>query len=205
MPIETLKLIRFIAPPVIILAFASTLGAYLGAWEIAIPTSKDDMLFSLNVLIPGLIYYCTPIRSRINQRFFDMVSENLCEGLIRISQLPPNPKFSWKNLRGIFFSFVDSDPSLKTKAKLAYANGAAWTTLADIRAISFWFMVISVLFCYLGEIKGLFAAATCLIIIGVSYFGSLQITKRHMDIGNEQLEIIQLNHQAVLRQKMAAL
>lgn len=206
MSLDNLKRIRFLAPGFITLIFASVLGKLLGLWDLGIPTSWKESIYTPAVIAPAIVYYCTPFRERTNAKFFNQVSENLRKNLVRIAGMPDDPnRYSWKRLRGIFFFLVDNDKSLEKKSQLAYENGAIWTTLADVRALSGMFMFVSIGFFYFEFLSALIAAFGFGAICALSYLGSIAITNRHINIGNQQLEIIEHAYKSKLQQMMASL
>jgi hypothetical protein len=112
-----------------------------------------------------------------------------------------------ESLREIFFSIVDNDESLKTKAQLAYAKGYAWTTVADVRALSAIFAALSwlyfaVVFLGAGFNNGFWAAILFVMLFLLTFPASKILTEKHVSIGNEQLEIIEHHHVADLQKKL---
>lgn len=87
-------------------------------WEIP---ELSNAPYSLILLIPAVLYYITPIRGWINQASHARITENLRAGMVEIAEYDDEPqKYSWANLRSLFFTIVDEDKSLSTKASLAY-------------------------------------------------------------------------------------
>ncbi len=195
MSLETLKLIRLIVPGIIIFFFTMILGNITGLWHISLPDNLEKAAYIPSMLIPGAIYYLTPLRSWTNARHHKRLIEHLRTGLVSISEIDDRPeKFTWPALKSLFFSLVDLDASLKTKASLAYFNGAIWTTCADLTILGIIFGVIS--FClFLVFIKNSLLATLIFIVTAcLSYFGSLSTTRKQITIASEQLEIIRLNY-----------
>jgi hypothetical protein len=113
-------------------------------------------------------------------------------------------------VRGIFYGIVDSDPSLRIKSKLAYYNGYFWTTVADVRALSAVFTIASILiftvtFVASGNFRPLLSVAFFSALYLITFPASASLTRRHKDIGDEQIEIIEHNHLGELRNRLGAI
>jgi len=190
----------------LVLIFAGLLGQITGLWPSLWPQKLEDAISYSIVIIPAAIYYLTPLRDWANRKFFQDISENIRSKIVQISTLQDEPTvYTWKAIRGIFFHFIDIDKSLTVKASLAYFNGFIWTTLADIRALAFTFTVIAVaLWILLGVAKALIAAVLFLAGAVLSYWGSVVVSRRHKEIGDEQIEIIEHNYQLDLKKMMEA-
>jgi hypothetical protein len=98
---------------------------------------------------------------------------------------------------------VDNDASLEKQASRAYWNGLAWTSFADLRAISFAFMLIYVV-CYVILDSNIFLLCTIisLILFVVSFVFSEISTRRHKEIGNEQIDYILVHYRQELAEKL---
>jgi hypothetical protein len=202
---KMLKLIRFVVPAAIILIFASMLGAITGLYALEIPDNFTSLAETKNlvVLVLATLYYALPLRNWANKKYSDEVNENLRTGLVRISRLTDKPDhFTWAALRGIFYPLIDSDPSLGKKSEMVMWNGAVWTSFADLRALSLIFVVLSVIASIRVGERGIVAAGIFIAVFVVTILLSRAITNRHMRLGDEQLEIIEHNHQGTLRTKM---
>ncbi|WP_371055313.1 hypothetical protein [Rhodosalinus sp. K401] len=206
MSISALKKLRFFAPGVIAALGYFILGEFTGWWSQPDELSFEDLPKILPVFVVGVIYYVTPLRDRSNRKYFERVSENIRQGLYRIyGRDDINPE-DWARVRVVFFQLIDSDESLREKAKIAYFNGAIWTTVADVRIISWIYAVISlVLFVLLGNTGALLAFISFSAISLVTYPISNELTKKHMEIGDEQLTLIESTHKIRLVKKLDAL
>lgn len=200
---STLKWLRLITPGIIILVFSLLLGNATGLWTFALPSSIAELKKSLIIIVIGGIYYMLPIRKWFNKKYFNEVTENLRSGLVQISGLRDDQDaLSWRSIRGIFFHLVDNDKSLSIKSNQAYFNGYVWTTIADIRAFSLLFSIFSIFIAAIFQVSGYFSAALFFTIFLLSFAGSKAVTKRHMEIGDEQLEIIEYFYKDSLKEKM---
>jgi hypothetical protein len=203
MPIDILKLIRFLVPPALIVLFTKLLGFLTGWWTTTLPDFEKLQYLPAGI-VPGVIYYVIPLRRWANASHHDRVTEKLRVGLVKITGYPDKKdKYTWQKLRPLFFSLVDQDESLKQKARLAYANGAIWTSCADATALSILFaLVAGAFFNWLGVEDALLATVVFTLIAVVSFFGSLACTSKHIGIGAEQLEIIEFKYKSDVEKRL---
>jgi hypothetical protein len=203
--LETLKWLRIIAPGVIIVVLWWILGALTDLWGFTVPRKIDELMKDVIPIGLGGVYYLTPAREVSNQHFFKDVNNHLRSRLVTISGLPDAPAYTWQNLRGVFYSIVDSDSSLKVKSGLAYFNGFFWTTIADLRAISGVFLIISLTMYMLNAKDAILAVISFSTVFLLTIPLSFGVTQKQKSIGEEQIEIIQLNHLDILREKMVSI
>lgn len=203
MSLTQLKWLRFITPGILIVLCSWLVGRATGLWGFNIPDKIEDALPTLTVIIPAGIYYLTPFRSYSNNKYFSKITGTLRRRMLEISGVEDNEVvFPWIKLRGIFFSIIDSDKSLEKKASLAYFNGYIWTTLADIRVISLLFSALSGVFWLAGAPNSGVCTVIFLIAVLITFPASKFITNQHIEIGEEQIEIIEQNHLPLLREKL---
>ncbi|MCA1526816.1 hypothetical protein [Bradyrhizobium yuanmingense] len=205
MPLSLLKLVRFIVPAALILVYAKLLGWMTDLWTTTLPDFEKAAYLPV-VVTPAVLYYITPFREWTNAYHHKRITDRLREGLVKITGYPDRKDcYTWEKLRPLFFSLVDSDESLKQKANLAYANGAIWTSFADSTILALLFFLISMLLFYL-KIDEAFPAGMIFLLIAVfSFFGSVACTSRQINIGAEQLEIIDFKHKADVEKRLNAL
>jgi hypothetical protein len=202
MAIELLKLARFVVPAALIILFAKLLGFLTGWWTTVLPDFEKSQYLP-SVIIPAAIYYITPLRQWTNAPHHNRITERLRSGLVQITGYPDRQdKYTWKKLRPLFFDLVDRDESLKHKAKLAYANGALWTSFADSTIIAFLFFLASMLLYWIGIEDAFLAGMIFLVIVSVSLAGSLACTQRQIAIGAEQLEVIDFKYKADVEKRL---
>jgi len=202
MTLDRLKTIRFVAPAIISLAFVKLLGLLTGLWTTTLPNFEKAIFLPI-VVVPALLYYITPFRRWANDPFHRRITERLRAGLVDLSGYPDQKdKFTWRNLRSLFFSLVDGDKSLEQKAKLAYWNGAIWTTFADSAVLSILFFLASMLLYYLGFQDAFPAGMIFLLLFSLSIAGSEIATRRHIAIGEEQLEVIELKYKSEVQDRL---
>ncbi|MHC2624092.1 hypothetical protein ACVIW2_006124 [Bradyrhizobium huanghuaihaiense] len=204
-PLSLLKFVRFVIPAALMLLYAKLLGQMTGLWSTTLPDFEKSSYLPI-VVIPAVLYYVTPLRKWTNAYHHRRVVERLREGLVKITGYPDHKdRYTWKKLRPLFFTLVDSDESLKQKASLAYANGAIWTSCADSTILALLFFLVSMLLFYL-KIEEAFPAGMIFLLIAVfSFAGSLACTSRQIGIGAEQLEVIDLKFKSEVEKRLNAL
>lgn len=205
MSLSQLMLVRFIVPAALMLLYAKLLGAMTGLWSTPLPDFEKSSYLPI-IVIPAVIYYVTPLRKWTNAYHHKRIVDRLRVGLVQITGYPDREdRYTWKKLRPLFYSLVDSDESLKQKASLAYANGAIWTSLADSTILAILFFLASMLLFYLG-FENAFPAGMAFLLIGaMSFAGSRGCTSRQINIGAEQLEIIDFKYKADVEKRLNAL
>ena len=205
MPLSFLKSLRVFIPAALILVYWSLLGKIVGLWKISIPDFSKDYYTSV-MIVPAAIYYITPLRKWINAPYHNRVVSNLRVGLVNVAGYSDKPNvYTWKSLRSLFFSLVDGDDSLKIKASLAYLNGLLWTSFANLTAISSAYALVAAILYFL---KIEYAAIAFVVFCGiamVSIVGSIVTTSKQIEIGDEQLEIIQLKYKSEVERRLNTL
>ena len=200
--LAALKTWRFIAPAVLIILFAALVGWITGLAQIPLPSASKGS-YSLSLLIPGLLYYITPLRSLLNDPHHSKLVEHIRSRMVGIAGVPDRPeKYTWKALRPLFFSLIDGDESLKKKSQLAYFNGAIWTTFADATALALFYLVACLVLWWLGVAGAGSAAVLFLIIAGVGFLGSLSTTRKQMAIASEQTEVMALKYKPEIEARL---
>ena len=152
--------------------------------------------YTPSLILPGLLYYITPLRRWINKPHHESLSEHIRTELVKAAGVEDRPrKYTWRAMKPLFFDLIDNDASLKTKSNLAYFNGAIWSTCADATSIGIFYLIISIIFHYLLNINGsLLAALTFLIIIIAGFVGSLITTRIQKNIATEQIDVIKYKY-----------
>jgi hypothetical protein len=202
MTLDRLKFARFIVPPILIILYAALLGFFITRS----PTSLPDFAKSLYLpilIIPGALYYISPLRKWINAPHHNRITERVRTGLVEMTGYPDREtKYSWRKLCPLFYDLIDQDESLKQKAKLAYFNGLIWTSFADATALAILFAIISGFVFWLGIEDALIAGAIFVLIAVISFFGSLITTSKQINIGAEQLEVIEYKYKSNVERRL---
>lgn len=205
MGLAALKSWRLIAPAVLIIVFAALLAWLTGIGTVPLPDLNKGS-YSLSLLVPGLLYYITPLRSLLNDPHHSRLVEHIRVRMVSIADVPDRPEaYTWKALRPLFFSLIDGDESLKKKSQLAYFNGAIWTTFADATALALFYLIACLVLWWLG-ISGAGSAAVLFVIIAVvGFLGSLSTTRKQMAIATEQTEIMELKYKSEVEARLVQL
>jgi hypothetical protein len=201
--IEWLKRWRFWVPPLFIIFGAALLGWLTNEWEIKLPNSFEDMTKMWPAAAVGFLYYLTPLRKLSNASHHKEVSNNIVFGLLKIADLSPSEHHTWRNIKGIFYDFVDNDESLKNQSKLIYENGLFWTSAADLRIVSGVYSIIAVAMGVVFKSDGWFQGLLCfLALFLISWSASQILTRRHLELGNEQLKQIERKYSDQLKTEL---
>jgi hypothetical protein len=138
MELVVLQTVRLLAPGVMIYLLLVGI-CWATRWcELTVPNKLEDITKLFAVVVLGTIYNISDLTEWSNRKYFDRVNQNLTIRLTEPFKNDPEvPKnLTWSKVRLVFYKIVDSDESLKVKAKLAYRNGAFWASVADLRVIS---------------------------------------------------------------------
>jgi len=213
MAIFTLKTIRFFVPAILVYMLA-VLFCWVSDWcSLAVPESYETFAKSIIAAALGAIYYALPLRECANQAYFDRVNRNLVYQLTLPFIHDPNfPRdLTWRQVRRVFYPYVDNDKSLGHLKVLAFWNGAVWTSAADLRMVSgigvifFAFVMLVVNLIgnnTFGNARGVYAILLLLFLFLMSIVLSELTTRRHIRIGTQQAEQIRLHHRAQLRAQL---
>jgi hypothetical protein len=211
MEIQVLQWVRLLVPGIMLYLLAALL-CWATRWcELSVPKNWEDVAKLTAVLVLGVLYNFTDLSEWSNRKYYDQVNYNLMQKLTEPFKNDPQvPKsLSWGQIRSVFYHIVDSDESLKVQAKLAYWNGALWTSAADLRVValfglialfSAFFLTYFVRSLSIDETRVVIASFALLIIFSSSFYASEKLTARHIEIGNRQVEYIRINHLKDLRE-----
>lgn len=199
---KTLQHLRIVTPGLLMLLIAASVGAITDAYEVPLPEKFSDMLSLLVVFVLGFAYHLTPLRDLSNRGYFQRVNKDLAVGLSSIAGV--SPPLAWNTLRRVFYSFVDRGDLLKILKEQAYFNGYMWTTAADVRALSAVAASIGLLLEAFSVNGGVTLAIvyTAVFILSIPISGLL--TKKHRQIGREQLRIMESNFAAEVKAAVKA-
>lgn len=202
---KTLNWLRIVVPGAIFIVGAVILGAITGLYELPSP-DVDALLKSLSVIVIGVLYHLTPLRSWINKGHHYRVNENIRARMVSMAGLPDDKsRFTWKRLRGIFYDLVDHDESLKVKGQRVMFNGLLWTSAADLTAISVLFLGYSLILAVSAVPNADYAAIVFFVSGLMGFVGSIRTTERHIELGNEQLDLMEEKYQDEVRSRILAI
>jgi hypothetical protein len=202
MTLDRLKLARFIMPPILVILFATLLGFFITRRTTSLPDFEKSLYLPI-VIIPGALYYISPLRMWVNAPHHNRISERIRSRLVEMTGYSDRKdKYTWKKLRPLFFDLIDQDESLKQKAKLAYFNGLIWTSFADATGLAILFAFISALFFWIGIEDALIAGTVFALIAVISVVGSLITTSKQLSIGAEQIEVIEYKYKSNVEKRL---
>ena len=168
------------------------LGRFTGDWEVKTSLAPEEVGKTIAIVVFGLLYYVLPLRNWANRRNYNAVHSNITHALIEIGSDGEDPdKSSWQKIKPLFYKLVNADSSLTIQSKRAMFNGLLWTSIADARAISIIFTIISIIYHFVFESLGaLMGVLVFSAISAVTWPISWVLTDMHKRIGEEQIEII---------------
>jgi hypothetical protein len=174
-------------------------------WRELVKVDLRTGMYLFSVIALGSAYNYLSLREISNKRYHREVNINLRKQALHA--LPPEERvldsYRWKDVRSIFYYLVDRDPSLEKQASRAYWNGLAWTSFADLRAISCVFTILYMIsYFVLGANLFLSCALVALGLFATSFIFSAISTRRHQEIGNEQIEYILVHYRQELAEKL---
>jgi hypothetical protein len=215
MAITTLKWIRLIVPGVLLYLLA-VLFCWTSTWcHLAIPDTYGAITGSITGVVLGAIYYALSLSKFANQDYFDRVGQNLvCQLTLPFIDDPDFPRdLTWRQVKHVFYPYVDNDKSLEHQKILAFWNGAFWTSAADLRMVSgigvCFFALIMLAVNLIGGINfDNFKATWAILLLVVLFFLSIGLseltTRKHIKIGTYQAKHIRLQYRDELRAKLIA-
>jgi hypothetical protein len=197
---ETLKWLRLIIPGILLVfvlppLFQETLdlASYLERFS-SIKVLSD----SVAAVVLGALYQVLDLRRFAWRRFLRQVNDNIKDKLLTACSdddvISPAARQlrEGRALMHVFYRLIDKDPTLQEKAKRVRFNGLFWTSIADIATIgAFGAFAYWIAFRVTDRFHQLVVAGALGLVFLVAYFLLMPlVTRRHMDLSNEQLEII---------------
>jgi len=171
----TLKKLRSAVPGTLIILGLVPLYTYWTGTPL-IELSKGEWLLAGVVSVVayaiGMLYNVYCVRALFNRNSHKRIRQNIKRRLLSIGRTTPitdekrQALLAGSALMDTFYSLVDSEDSLKEKAKLVRDNGLAWSSIADI-------VVLGVVFACLYLPLWAFHALPSLPLLGCSLRGAL--------------------------------
>jgi len=161
----------------------------------------------------GAIYNLYCLRAIFNGKSHAKITTNIKQRILEIGRTVPftderkDQLLRGSELMDVFYSLVDSNDTLKERAKLVRDNGLKWSTVADVTVLGtmfaalylpLWFTTGYALF----MVWGLGAAAVA------SIAGALlhpRTENKHVQLGNNQLDFIAQHLKDQVSQKVNSL
>lgn len=215
MGLETQKNLRFFIPGILIYALCSLICWATNWCELAFPTSYEEVTKATVTVAFGMLYLFTGLREFSNGPFHSRVNANIVDLLTRPFQqtIPTAARLPWKQIRIIFYHFVDTVPSLEKQSKIIRFNGLFWTSVADVRVIAYFGIAILAIAPIIALIVPALAFGgshwiEALAVLWAIALGSFPIshllTERHRRLGEDQCDVIVADHRKVLEEKLQA-
>lgn len=203
---NALNLLRFWFPALGAVFLYSILAICTGFTEIKIPHDMKDWALTPPLAFVAVVFYLTPLRRWESQYFYRNINENIRARLVEISDLNDDKdRFTWKNLKPIFYEIIDNDKSLSGKSQVIMFNGFLWSSAADMVVLSILFSIIALLLNILG-FEGAVRAFTAYTGISVlALFLQISLTGKHMQLGNDQLDHMEQLHRDKIRSKIKSI
>lgn len=192
---SVLKPLRWLAPGVLFYLLTLPVISLLPV-EASVKVGLDYELFHLPIaaIVFSLFYNVLNVRYYSNASFHREVTTNIESRLWQTAHPNTARPVAWtdKLARDLFYHLVDKDPSLTARSQNIYFNGFVWTTIADARAVSLLvlFMTLGMLLSSPSNSTALTGAGLNLLVFCLSFPGSYLVTKKHIQLGNEQLDYI---------------
>jgi hypothetical protein len=201
MELSALKRWRLLLPGVFLYLLFVFFCRVTGWCELPMPTSFEDISHLLATVGLGAIYSVTGLRELANRAYHYDVNQNIVTCLKKPfeGKIQGLEKIGWKQIRPIFYDYVDHDESLKVQSSNIRFNGLLWTSFADLRVIAVFGIIL-----FLGSVAGshyfaqyrfdetrVIAPIVLLLFLFLASFRiSRVLTERHKRLGNDQCEQI---------------
>jgi hypothetical protein len=203
----TLKNIRLLAPGVIVLVCllpCIKLFNFVSATE-RLPDGVILILLTFVAQIIGGTYYGFDIRNLLWRNFVLNCRDNVWAKMI----IPNEPdsripqgigRMNKKQAMRIFYNIIDNDPSLSDQAHDVRLNGAVLTTIIDsILITGFFFVTYIIAFLIARKYIFVWSAMVIAPLHSLLWILKSRISKKHIKLENEQLEVIvQLHNDKVI-------
>ena len=210
MSIVTLQRLRLVIPGIFLLL----LLLFITSESISelIPSffklQPEDWQYLVVIIAGGALYYILKVRNLVWNPFRKKIDDNIKVTLINpYAQTLGNEDIEHliegRKLMHIFYHFIDNDKSLSEKANRVRFNGLLWTSSIDLTITSaFGSLLFWIKLFILGSSYNLLMAIYLLAIALISYISIHLLTKKHIDLSNEQLEMICQLYKAPLQAKL---
>jgi hypothetical protein len=215
METPTLKKLRTIVPGTLIIAGAIPFYTFWTGKPVSEIKGFDFLFVGATAVVAyalGAIYNLYCLRAVFNGKSHARITANIKRRLlsIRTRPLPPSRQeelLHSNDLMNVFYALVDTNETLKERAKLVRDNGLTWSSIADATVLGVVFASLHLTlwlttgyepFLYWGLV-----AASVAVVAGIFFHPRAE--RRHIELSNAQLDFIahQMKNEAV--QKVNAL
>ena len=217
MDLSTLKRMRVIVPGTTFVFFAIPTYIFFSPKVLEIDSALKFPLESYGAVLAfiiGTMFNTYEIRRFILKKSLHEIDENIQNKLLQEGLSTPQDTRKeeeikkTKKLMVIFYNFIDTDESLKEKAKLVRENGLVLSSSADIALIGLFFSYVYLFLSWIYDINTLFlfsGMAIGLIAIISWRLVHFKALKSHIKLGEDQIKIIAQNKKTELQLKVQEL
>lgn len=216
MDVGTLKNLRSVWPGVLILTGGLPLFAYVTNSTIDFSEGLQWSTLGLGLAVATVIGYAYNLycfRAVFNRRSHTRITDNIKRRLLdmgRTAPLTPERRtalLSSGQLMLVFYSLVDTNNTLQERAKLVRSNGIVWSSIADAVVLGAVFCVLYLPIWYVTKDEQFLTWSIAS--GGIALLAALILhpaaEKRHIALGNDQLNFIESQLKPELIKKVDAL
>ena len=215
MDVGTLKKFRAIVPGALILVGAIPAYTFLIGKPLSAIQAIDLIFFGVGAVLAyalGTLYNLFCLRAVFNGKSHERITQNIKARLLELRTAPLTPDRKQQLLTGnelmnVFYAMVDSNDSLKERAKLVRDNGLVWSSIADATVLGVAFAALYLTLGFTTNHRPFFEWGIGAGIIAFVAGGLLHpvAERRHIQLGNAQLEFIATQTTADAQQRVNAL
>lgn len=212
----TLKKLRAAVPGTLLLLGAMPLYTFVTGNPLNAPQSAD--LFSAGVgvalsYVLGAVYNLYCLRAVFNGRSHSRITTNIKKRLLEMGRTTPltdlrrDELLRGNQLMDVFYALIDSNDSLKERAKLVRDNGLIWSSIADVTVLGTVFTALYLpLWFITGYMQFLLCSGTSAVLaLMAGVFLHPRAERKHIQLGNDQLDFIYTQMRNEVTKKVNAL
>lgn len=216
MEIATLKLYRAIVPGTLIMLEGIPLYQLTTGEQITLFQGYENAVAVVGAVLAyviGSLYNLFNSRSVFNRSSHEKITMNIKKRVLQIGRTRPlsdaerTELLEGRKLLDVFYNLIDSNESLKERARLVRNNGLIWSTCADLTVVGTCFACLylpaGLLYFYPPFLKWGMGAAAVALLSGLLLHPLAE--KRHIELSNDQLDFIDTNLQKEARSRIDAL
>lgn len=217
MDLSTLKRLRVVVPGTTFVFFLMPVYMFFSPKILEVDSALKFPLESYGAVLSfilGTLFNTNKVRRLLLKGSLDKIDNNIKDRLLHegleVSQdthkIDAIKKS--KKLMNILYGFVDSDESLKERKKLVMDNGLVLSSSADVTLIGLLFAFLYFCLSLVYDLNALFLFsgwAIALIAIFSWWIVHLQALKLHIELGNDQIDLIVQKHKTELRKQVLEL
>jgi hypothetical protein len=201
--------------PLFVLRYDLTLDSIvssLGTLGAIVSLIVSVIVVRLVIPVLGSLYQIARLRKRLLKESQRRIDDNIKRRILSLYATNPTIAHNadWLSqgrcLLNVFYDFIDNKPSLKERAKGVYLNGLFWSSAADLTTISSISAILGLSIYLLNQGDYyLVLCGSCLLIGLLSWLLIPILARRHIELGNEQIDFIQDIHGTDLQSRLVTL